>query len=117
MAFADPQSLTVDSESITLPRTGSTGNTGAFTSADQKYKLAITHNGGNRRTHVARVEYSDIVANPLVPATNSAIGAAVTFTVNTPINGLSAEDAVELASALVAWLTPQNVAKLVGGEQ
>lgn len=117
MAFADPQSLTVDEEAVTLPRTGSTGNTGAFTSSDQKYRLAISHNGGNRRTHVARVEYSDIVANPLVPSTNNAISAAATFTVNTPINGLSAEEAVDLAAALVDWLTPTNVAKLVGGEQ
>lgn len=117
MAYADPQSITVDATPVTLPRTGSTGNSGAFTSPDQKYKLSITHNGGNRRVHVARLQFSDIVQNPLVPTANSAISAAVTFTVNTPVNGLSAESAEELAAALVAWLSPANLGKLVGGEQ
>lgn len=117
MAFNDPQSVTVGEETISLPRTGSTGNSGAFTSPDQRYKLAIQHNGGNRRTDVARLEFSDIVQNPLVPATNYAVSAAATLTVNRPLNGFTSEQAEDLANALITWLSSStNVEKLVGGE-
>lgn len=117
MAYSDPQSVTVDEATISLPRTGSTGNTGTFTSADQRYKLAISHNAGKRRADIARLEFADIVQNPLVPSQNYVVDAAVTLTINRPINGMSAEQAVDLAEALVAWLTvPGNVTKLVGGE-
>lgn len=118
MAFSDPQSVTFDGAAKSLPRTGAGATSGLFRSADQKFRLVIAHNTtkGGRVQHVARLELADIVANPLVPSTNSAITAAATFTVNQPSNGLDAETIKDLAAALVAWATEGNLVKLVTGE-
>lgn len=118
MAYSDPQSLTIAGGAKSLVRTGMNSTSGQFRTADQKYKFILSHNtSGNGRTqHVVRLELSDIVANPLVPSANQAVSAAATLTINQPINGLAPSVISNLADAIVAWATPANTAKLVGGE-
>lgn len=116
MAFQDPQTLTVGADSITLPRTGSTGTTGIFRSPDQRHRFVVAHNSGKRVQHVARLEFANIVANPLVPSANQVVSAAVTLTVNLPLNGLDSAGATQLANALIDWATPTNIGKLIGSE-
>lgn len=116
MAYADPQSVQVGGNSTSMPRTGQSENSGNFRSSDRRYRLSIAHENGRRERHIARLEFSDVVSNPLIPSQNSAVAAAVTFTINAPLNGMSVEQVGDLSKALVTWLTPANLAKLVGGE-
>lgn len=116
MAYSDPQSITIGGAANSLPRTGSSASAGEFRTADQRYKLTLAHNRAKRVQHVARVEFSDIVANPLIPTQNTAVGAAVTLTANVPLNGMSTTQVEDLVKGLVAWATPANITRLVGGE-
>lgn len=117
MAYNDPQSVKdLNGTATSLPRTGSSQTTGEFRSADQVYKLVVAHNRGKRTQHVARVEFADLVANPLVPNQNQVVSAAATFTVNVPLNGLSAAQALALAKSLRDWASDANLLKLVGSE-
>jgi len=116
MAYSDPQSVVLNGDTFSLPRTGSSGNSGQFSSPDQRYKLIVRHQNGNRRQNVARLEFSGIVPNLLVPSQNQVVSAAVTFTVNAPLNGLASSELRAMAAALVDWLTEVNLGKLVGGE-
>lgn len=116
LAYSDPQSVTVSGSATSLPRTGSSADSGTFGSADQKFKLLIRHSGGKRRQHVARLEFVDIVNNPLVPSQTMPVSAAVTFTVNRPLTGIDAAQAQAIAKGLTAWLTDANVGKLIGQE-
>lgn len=116
MAYADPQSVVVGANTTSMPRTGQSENSGNFRSPDRRYRLSVAHESGKRERHIARLEFSDVVSNPLVPSQNSAVAAAVTFTINAPLNGMSFDQVGDLSKALVAWLTPANLARLVGGE-
>lgn len=116
MAFSDPLTLSVDGTSLTLPRTGSSPNSGAFTTPDQRYKLLVRHNAGRRVQSVARLEFADVVTNPLISGSFMPASLAATFTVNRPLTGLDAETCIDLSAALVGWLTASNLTKLVGQE-
>lgn len=116
MAYSDPQSVTVNSAAVSLPRTGLSLTKGEFSSADRKYRLVVSHEVGSRYRHLAQLRFDDLVANPLVPDQKIAVGAHAHIVVDMPKNGLSASDVVDLAKALVAWATPTNLEKLVSGE-
>lgn len=117
MAYTDPQSVKdLDGTAVSLPRTGSSQTSGEFRSADQVYKLVVAHNRGKRIQHVARIEFADLIGNPLVPSQNQAVGAAATFTVNVPLNGFTAAQALALAKSLRDWSSDANLLKLVGSE-
>lgn len=116
MAFADPQTVTVDAVEISLPRVGSAINMGSFRSSDQKYQLDIRHQSGTKERHNVKFSFADIVSNPLVPSQNYVVSSTVNMTVEHPRNGMSASSISELAEAVAAWATPTNIGKLIGGE-
>lgn len=116
MAFADPQSITVDTASIQLPRVGSSIGAGAFRSSDQKYQLDIRHSSGTRERHNVKLSFADVVGNPLVPSQNLVVSTTVNLTVDHPKNGLTANSVKEIAAALAVWASEANLAKLIGGE-
>lgn len=116
MAFADPQSLTVDSTPVSMPRVGSSLGAGSFRSSDQKYQLDVRHQSGGQERHNVKLQFADVVGNPLVPTQNLVVGASVNLTVTHPKNGMTAESVKDLAAALAAWATEGNLVKLIGGE-
>lgn len=116
MAFADPQSITVDAESISLPRVGSSIGAGSFRSSDQKYQLDVRHSSGTRERHNVKLAFADVVGNPLVPSQNLVVSTTVNLTVDHPKNGLTAASVKEIAAALAVWATEENLGKLIGGE-
>lgn len=113
MAFADPQSVTVATVAKSLPRIDGPG---AFQTADGLYALNISHSSNDRYRHSVQLKFSDVVANPLVPAQNLPSYISVGVTINHPKTGLDRATAINVANALIAWATPANVTKLVGAE-
>lgn len=116
MAFADPQSVTVNAVAKSLPRTGSSLNEGSFVASDREYSLTIKHSYGSRMRHLAQLKRDAIVSNPLVPDQNYAVTSHAHIVIDAPRNGLSATEIGYIANAIVAWATPANIAKLVSGE-
>jgi hypothetical protein len=119
MAFADPQSITVNAVPISLPRTGSSANGGTFTSADTLTKMTISHNNGNRTRHLLRVDSSKVASDPFITGVSTKQNLAAYLVVDVPPSGFTVAEAKFVVDALVAYLTASSGAKvtqLLGGE-
>lgn len=117
MAFADPQSVTIDSAPVSLPRTGFSANSGKFTSADGKVSLEISHQlGGSRFRHLVRLTDAQVVSNPLVPDQNIAVNMSAHLVIDMPRNGYTAAEIADLSAALTTWASESNLLKVISGE-
>jgi hypothetical protein len=121
MSFADPQSVTIGTTpgTVSLPRTGSGVNTGAFTSNDGTTDVLVSHQYGKRTRRQARIDYKKIAPNPLISSENIQFSASVYLVVDLPQTGFTVSDAKDLVVALTTWLTAStnaNTVKLLGGE-
>lgn len=118
MAFADPQTVTINAVANTLPRTGSGPSQGQFQNSDGTVKLTISHASGKRNRRTVRIDYSKIAADPLT-AENVEFSMSTYVVVDTPLRGLSVTEQKQIVDALTAWLTASsggNVTKLLGSE-
>lgn len=120
MALADPQSVTIGS-AVSLPRTGSGLNAGAFTSSDGNAKLEISHqfsrNSRVRRT--ARLTHRKIAADPLAADRNLEYSMTTYVVFDVPLVGYTVAEAVQVGTGLTTWLTAStnaNMTKVLGGE-
>jgi len=118
--FSDPQSVTIGS-ALSLPRTGISGNAGSFTKDDGTAALSIAHSQSKRGRvrSTARVDFSKIVADPLVTGTNLRLSASVYIVLDKPVNGFTVAEQVQLITGLTTWLTASTNAaatKVAGGE-
>lgn len=118
MAFSDPQSVTIGS-AHSLPRTGQGIGTGSFTKDDGTVALIVQHSTGKRVRRTARVNFSKVVADPLVTGTNLRVSASAYIVLDVPLNGFTVSEQVQIITGLTTWLTAStnaNATKLVGGE-
>lgn len=121
MAFADPQSLTVGSSTITLPRVNSGSNTGTFKSGDDQYSLEISPLSlkSGRRSKTVRIRNTKVTADPLISTTNVVVSDSIRLVIDTPSQGYSEADVLAQLAGLITWLTASsnaNAKKLIGGE-
>lgn len=119
MSYADPQSVTINSIAVSLPRTGSGVNTGQFTSNDGLTKLSVSHQYGKRNRRQIRLDVRKIAADPLTSGQNNEYSMSAYLVVDLPKVGYSVTEAKQVVDALVAYLTATSgskVTSLLGGE-
>jgi len=119
MSFADPSSVTINSIAISLPRTSSGPNSGAFTSADGLVSMVVSHTYGKRTRRIIRLNHSKISADPMNPSQNVKPTMNCYLVVDTPVNGYTVTEAKQVVDGLVAYLTASTgarVTQLLGGE-
>jgi hypothetical protein len=119
VAFADPQSVTVNAVAQSLPRTGSGTSSGTFTKDDQSYSLLVSHDVKKRARRVIRLNNKKLVADALVPAQNTQASMSVSFIVDAPLVGYTNAELKQIVDGLVAYLAASSGAKvtqLLGGE-
>jgi hypothetical protein len=119
MAFADPQSVTINAVAQSLPRTSSGVNQGTFTKDDGLVKLSFSHTLGKRNRRVARLDHAKIAADPLLAGTNVKASMAVYLVIDSPETGYSIAEVKQVVDGLTAYLTASsgaNVTKIIGGE-
>lgn len=119
MAFADPQSVTINAVAVSLPRTSSGVNTGEFTSSDGMVKLTVAHSYGKRNRRTIRLNHAKVAPDPLVSSTNIKYSMSCYLVIDTPITGYTVTEAKQVADALLAYLTASSgskVTQLLGGE-
>jgi hypothetical protein len=120
MAFADPQTVTINAVANTLPRTGFPTNGGVFTKDDGNVKLAVAHAVGAKRTRrTARLDFRKIAADPLISAQNIQYSMSAYLVVDIPITGFTVVEQKQIVDALTLYLTASSGAKvtqLLGGE-
>lgn len=118
MAFADPQSVVVGANTISLPRTSSGTNAGAFSDVDRSLALSVSHSYGKRIRRTIRLDHAKIAPDQF-SAVNLRHTMSAYVVVDTPPSGYTAAEAKEVIDALVKYLsasTGASVAKLLGGE-
>lgn len=120
--FADPISLTHNSKSHQLPRVYEEKDGTRYQTANQDLVLEIKHSFVQkraRRRSVIRLTHSKIAADPFVQNANKPVAASVYLVIDSPNLGFTADEKVQLISALADFLKADTNAaskKLVGGE-
>lgn len=116
MAFSDPQSITIDSNPVSLPKTSPGANSTIYQAADESLKLRISHQESKGRTRrMVRLDQRVVAANPLT-AVNEYKTAGVYIVIDEPEYGFDDTALSNLATGLIDFLTGSNVAKVLGGE-
>jgi hypothetical protein len=119
MAYADPQTITINAIAKTLPRTGSGLDSGTFTKDDQEVKLSISHAYGKRVRRTLRVDHQKIATDTLDPSINTLYGMSVYIVVDVPKVGYTVAESKQVVDGLTAYLTASSgarVTQLLGGE-
>jgi len=120
MAFADPQTVTINAVAQSLLRIPpGNNNGGAFAKDDGTVRLSISHNLGKRNRRVINLDHSKIAADPLMASVNVRLGMRAYLVVETPDVGYTVAEAKQIVDALTAYLTASSgarVTQLLGGE-
>jgi len=116
MAFADPQTLTVDSTPHTLNRIKSDGYRSEYASSDEGYKMTISHQESKDRTRrMIRVDNRIVAADPLT-SVNEYKSLGVYLVIDEPEYGFDDADIDDLVQGFATWLSTANITKVCGGE-
>ncbi len=119
MSYADPQSVTIGGTAVSLPRTSSGANAGAFTASDGNTRLEVSSSYGKRNRRTIRLTTLKTSGDVLIPSQNTVSSMSTYLVVDTPVNGYTVAEAKAVVDALVAYLTAgsgSKVTQLLGGE-
>lgn len=118
MAFADPQSVTVNAVAQTMPRISSGVNTGKFQKDDASYALSVSHNYGKRTRRQIRLDNKKI-APDVFTSDNVEYSSSVYLVIDAPTIGYTNAELKLIVDGFLAYLTASSGAKitqLLGGE-
>lgn len=116
MAFADPQTITIDTVAQILNRVKSDGYQSIYSKGDESVKLTISHQESKGRTRrMARVDKRVVAADPLT-SEHEYKSLGVYVVLDEPEYGFSDDDIDDVVQALVAWLTSANVLKICSSQ-
>jgi len=119
MAFADPQSVTINAVANSLPRVASGVGTGSFKKDDGTVTLSVSHQYGKRIRRQVRLDHQKYAVDPLVSAQNVLRSMSVYLVVDEPVQGYTLAERKQIVDALTAYLTASTGARttqLLGGE-
>lgn len=119
MAFADPQTVTINAVAQTLPRTSSEGHAGEFTKDDGLVQLKVSHQNGRRIRRLIRLDHSKVAADPFATGVNVKYSMSVQLVVDVPPVGYTIAEQKQIVDALAAYLSASSgarVTQLLGGE-
>jgi hypothetical protein len=121
MAFADPQSITINAVALSLARVAQDPQ-GTFLTSDSLVKETIgqSANGANRFRRLIRLDHSKIAANPFDSTLNARYNMACYVVVDVPSVGYTVTEQKQVTDGFMTYLTASSGAKmlqLLGGEK
>lgn len=119
MAFADPQSVTINAVASSLPRVSSSGSSSIYQKDDGLVRMTIAHSGTKRFRRTIRIDHSKIAPDPLVSAQNIKFSMSCYLVVDVPPTGYTVAEQKQIVDALTAYLTASSgarVTQLLGAE-
>jgi len=117
--FTDPQSVTINSIAVSLPRVSSETNKGVFRSSDNYVTETASHTYGNRTRRPFRIDHSKIVPDPLVSTQNNLQSASFYLVADVPKTGYTVAEQKQVLDGLIAQLNASSgalITKWLGGE-
>lgn len=117
MAFADPQTLTINGVAKSLARISSNGLQSVYANQDESVVLTISHQvtKANRVRTLVRVDQRAVVTNPL-DSSNDYDTLTMSVQIDRPYYGFTSADVQYLEAALETWLDSTSIGKLYGKE-
>lgn len=116
MAFADPQTVTIDSTPYTLNQVKSDGYRSEYLSADETYKLTISHQESKGRTRrMVRLDQRVVATDPLT-SVNEYKSLGVYFVIDEPEYGFEDADIADVVAGLWAWADATAVGKVLSNQ-
>lgn len=110
MAFADPQLVTVDTVEQTLNRIKSDGQRSEYLTADEEFKMTISHQESKTRTRrMVRMDQRVVAADPLT-SVNEYKSLGAYLVIDEPEYGFTDAEIDNLVQGLLTWLSSANVA-------
>jgi hypothetical protein len=119
VAFADPQSVTINAVAQSMPRTGTGPSSGTFTKDDAAYQLTVSHDVKKRARRTLRLSGKKLVADAIVPAQNVQASMSCYIVVDAPLVGYTNAELKLVIDGFLTYLTASSGAKitqLLGGE-
>jgi len=119
MALATPQSVTINSVAISLPRTGQSLNSGEFTSNDGLVSEIASHDKGKRTRHLFRINHNKIAADPFLSTVNAKYSMSTYIVVDVPTVGYTVAEQKQVVDGFIAQLTASSgaiITQLLGNE-
>lgn len=119
MALSDPQSVTINSVAISLPRVSTGTNASVYSSNDSMTKLTVSHQSGKRNRHVVRLDTRKVAADPLNTAINLEYSESCYLVIDVPRVGYTVAQTKLDVDALLAALSASSgalITKVLGGE-
>lgn len=119
MAFADPQTVTINAVAQTLPRVSSGENKGGFQKDDANVTLSVSHSYGTRTRRTIRLDHRKVATDPFTTGLNTKYSMSVYMVVDHPQVGYTIAEQKQIVDALTAYLTASTGARatqLLGGE-
>lgn len=114
MAFADPQSVTINAVANSLARTyGNAGNVGTFVKDDDTCRLTVSHTYSKRTRRAIQLTFSKIAADPLIAGVNLKYTAKVTVVIDEPPVGFTRTEMKQITDGFMTYLTASTGAKMV----
>lgn len=116
MAFADPQSITVNGVAKSMDRTKSEGYRSEYSKDDETFKMVISHQESKNRTRrMVRVDQRVVAADPLT-SVNEYKTLGVYLVIDEPEFGFADAEIDYVVQALKTWLSTANVLKVCGSQ-
>lgn len=119
MAFADPQSVTINAVAVALPRVSTSGTSSSYQNDNGLVRMTVAHSGTKRFRRTIRLDHSKVAPDPLISAQNIKYGMSAYLVVDVPPTGYTNAEQKQIVDALVAYLTATTgarVTQLLGSE-
>jgi hypothetical protein len=120
MAFADPQTVTINAVAQTLPLINREGRKGVFRKDDSTVSLTVSHKEVRGRTNsMLRLDHSKVAADPLLAGVNRRATGSVWLVADFDPSEYTVAERKQIVDALTAYLTASSGARatqLLGGE-
>lgn len=119
MAFSDPQSITIDGSTISLPRVSTGAGTSSYRDASGLITLSASNTYGRRQRQVLRVDHSKVTSDPFIPTQNVKVSMSNYIVFDRPPAGYTNEEALDIwvgLQTLAGASSNAIITKLLGGE-
>lgn len=116
MSFADPQTLTVDSTPYTLNKVYSEGTKSIYATADEGFKMTISHLESKDRTRrMIRIDNRVVATDPLTSVSEYKVG-SVYLVIDEPEYGFTDDELDDIVQGFSTWLSTANVTKVLSSQ-
>jgi hypothetical protein len=119
MSLSDPQSVTIDGETTSLPRVSTGNNQSAYMSSDGLLKLNASHAYGKRTRRVVRLDHAKISSDVFIPSQNVKLSMSNYIVFDTPASGYTLDEAGDVWAGFKALVTGSSdamIVALLGGQ-